>query len=176
MCSAICRLCPRANHAGMWATWKRLALISDFRAVCVLNAVIFMTVYGARSMFLPLIGRESLHLSNSSIGEPHRNTANITAEKSYFSQYIVYLTVYRISHIDNTGPRMDLSNINSTLSSNRVMHEPCRGAPSCLNMVSCLTRLTDVSCSDSCSAGHIDSNLNLDAWQLIRQYFMNTHH
>ena len=51
-------------------------MISDFRAVCLLNAVIFTTVYGARSMFLPLIGRESLHLSSSSIGgscaEGHR--------------------------------------------------------------------------------------------------------
>ena len=59
---------PPAAREPQRSSWRQLAAIADFRAVCVVNAMGFLTVFGARSMLLPLIARDSLHLSNTAVG------------------------------------------------------------------------------------------------------------
>jgi hypothetical protein len=62
------------------SSWWQLALIADFRAVCLVNAMAFLTTYGARSMLLPLIGRDSFHLSNTAVGACHGHALILAAD------------------------------------------------------------------------------------------------
>ena len=57
--------CRRAQPA-----WSQLLRSQDFRAIASLNAVMFATTNGARSMLMPLLAVQQFGMSATSLGEP----------------------------------------------------------------------------------------------------------
>jgi len=48
--------------------WRKLLRSPDFRAIAAVNAVIFTTNNGGRSVLMPLLAKEHLAMSTSTLG------------------------------------------------------------------------------------------------------------
>ena len=57
-------------HRRAQPAWRQLLCSQDFRAIASLNAVMFATTNGARSMLMPLLAVQRFGMSATSLGEP----------------------------------------------------------------------------------------------------------
>ena len=89
---------PSVGGENQRSSWRQLAAIADFRAVCVVNAVGFLTVFGARSMLLPLIARDSLRLSNTAVG------AYALCHAWMHDEFSIVLSLLKIPHSICSAP------------------------------------------------------------------------
>ena len=112
---------PRSVGDRPRGSWRQLAAIADFRAVCVVNATGFLTVFGARSMLLPLIARDSLHLSNTAVG----------ASAPAVSEHVLHdvRTRPRPSNVPRPRPCVSVRQLRTCLSKThkQAQHTPLRG-------------------------------------------------
>ena len=62
---ALCALCRRK---GEQPAWRLLLLSRDFGAIAVVNAIMFATANGSRSVLMPLLAHQAFGLTPTALG------------------------------------------------------------------------------------------------------------
>ncbi len=65
-----CRLPNHSVRRRAEPAWRKLLRSPDFRAIAAVNAIIFTTNNGGRSVLMPLLAKEHLAMKTSTLGAP----------------------------------------------------------------------------------------------------------